>query len=293
MEFDENQQTEPNNLPRRPRRVAFMRNYYLFLHYFGVCIYIFLPNSFFSDSFHKSNPVIFCISILCLFSILRFYALSCQGAGYQTTEPANPEGLFFSKDAGIHCQVRACYCKVCKRVVLRRDHHCPWTGHCIGRDNNVYFLMFTSIEGVVCSLFALDGFRALYLNWVLGYGYFYTLLSLVLIVAEGFAAGFTSALTIQTLHSIAKNITIWEGRCHDKITYLKDYPDWVSPFDKGIIGNFKEFFTMRQNQTVWQLPDKPDFSSFAFPASISQHFDEYQKIAERYHRHNHDHDHHH
>ena len=276
----EPEKTENEN--RRPRRVVFMRNIYIGLHYGFLCLYFILPNSFFYDSFHNIKPYIFCLTMVMLTLFMRYYALSCQGAGYQTTEPPNPEGLFFSKDAGIHCPVRSCYCRICKKVVLRRDHHCPWTGHCIGRDNNVYFLMFTLIESIILSLITLDGIRSMYLNWVQGYGFIMFLFNVIFLCATCFAAGFTSMMTMQTLQTVSKNLTIWEAKCHNKITYLRDYPEWVSPFDKGMIQNFKEFFTMRKNKTVWEIPKKPNLSAFTIPSDVWRNFDQIQESMSRH-----------
>lgn len=38
--------------------------------------------------------------------------------------------------------LRCHHCKTCQRCVLRMDHHCPWTGNCVGQDNLKYFIQF-------------------------------------------------------------------------------------------------------------------------------------------------------
>eukprot|EP00197_Chlamydomonas_leiostraca_P012381 CAMPEP_0202874016 /NCGR_PEP_ID=MMETSP1391-20130828/24525_1 /ASSEMBLY_ACC=CAM_ASM_000867 /TAXON_ID=1034604 /ORGANISM="Chlamydomonas leiostraca, Strain SAG 11-49" /LENGTH=316 /DNA_ID=CAMNT_0049555353 /DNA_START=59 /DNA_END=1006 /DNA_ORIENTATION=+ len=37
---------------------------------------------------------------------------------------------------------RTHHCRVCRRCVLRMDHHCPWTNNCIGHANYRAFLLF-------------------------------------------------------------------------------------------------------------------------------------------------------
>nr|XP_020446873.1 LOW QUALITY PROTEIN: palmitoyltransferase ZDHHC22 [Monopterus albus] len=42
------------------------------------------------------------------------------------------------------------FCKLCKKVILKRDHHCFFTGNCIGNRNMRYFIMFCIYTSCIC-----------------------------------------------------------------------------------------------------------------------------------------------
>ena len=43
------------------------------------------------------------------------------------------------------------HCKICNVCVIQRDHHCPWTGKCIGK-NNIFFF-YTFVSSYLCYIF--------------------------------------------------------------------------------------------------------------------------------------------
>ena len=40
---------------------------------------------------------------------------------------------------------RVVHCEKCKICVIKQDHHCPWTGKCIGKNNIQVFCLFGSL----------------------------------------------------------------------------------------------------------------------------------------------------
>ncbi|XAR68933.1 Protein S-acyltransferase [Bertholletia excelsa] len=45
---------------------------------------------------------------------------------------------------------RAHHCRVCKRCVLRMDHHCIWMNNCVGHANYKVFLLFVLYAVIAC-----------------------------------------------------------------------------------------------------------------------------------------------
>ncbi|KAK3138584.1 hypothetical protein QOZ80_5AG0370760 [Eleusine coracana subsp. coracana] len=49
---------------------------------------------------------------------------------------------------------RAHHCRVCKRCVLKMDHHCIWINNCVGHENYKIFLVFV-LYAVVASFYSM------------------------------------------------------------------------------------------------------------------------------------------
>ncbi|KAG0216356.1 hypothetical protein BGX33_000166 [Mortierella sp. NVP41] len=147
---------------------------------------------------------------------------------------------------------RTHHCSVCKKCILKYDHHCPWIHNCVGHFNHRYFLMFLTYLTTACIYFVYMGIGPFMLlaeaegnteMWPYRMPQGLVAFSEVLACAIGLAVGgmgcwhWYLTLTAQTTLEQYNNNYI-KGICKKK------GDRFFNMYDFGIIGNFLDFFNI-------------------------------------------------
>lgn len=125
---------------------------------FALHFLLFLPRIFRTPDVTSSPTMLIHIVVLLYFmgNALGNYTMTIWFPSESTNETVIPECSPDCPDRidahyllnGRH------FCKVCKKVIMKRDHHCFFTGNCIGNRNMRYFIMF-SVYTSCCCLYSL------------------------------------------------------------------------------------------------------------------------------------------
>ena len=144
---------------------------------------------------------------------------------------------YFCDICKITCEYRTRHCRKCNVCVERYDHHCFWIGNCVGRHNHRQFYLFLAAQTINnIAVFLLISRSTISSNWQWLFQLTVKLLSL------GFCC-FTGYLLLYHTMLVSCGITTWEHMRRMKISYLKYLPPGFNPFSKGIVQNWRLFFT--------------------------------------------------
>ncbi|KAF8217400.1 zf-DHHC-domain-containing protein [Mycena galopus ATCC 62051] len=151
---------------------------------------------------------------------------------------------------------RTHHCRICKRCVLKYDHHCPGVNQCVGLHNERHFVMFMAYLVIACFSVSVTGFP--YVVHALGAGGTYDLdwpyhvpqlavimiyiLSVVMCLAVGIMCSFH-------LWNIAHGETTVEGQDHEVYRKMAKARNetFVNSYDLGKRRNLELFFNVGEN----------------------------------------------
>ncbi|MCL7043038.1 hypothetical protein MKW94_014601 [Papaver nudicaule] len=128
-------------------------------------IFIFIEN--WLGGLHTSHGILnaLAFSLTTVICIVTYWIAICKDPGGvpldflpDVEDSQNPIQEIKRKGGDLrYCQKCSCYkpprahhCRVCKRCVLRMDHHCIWINNCVGHANYKIFFVFVLYAVIAC-----------------------------------------------------------------------------------------------------------------------------------------------
>ena len=154
---------------------------------------------------------------------------------------------------------RAHHCRVCKRCILKMDHHCPWINNCCGHYNHTNFVLFVFFAPVGClhafivfagTLWGQLFYRSEYIRSAHRPIIFSINAFFMTVIAAGLAFGTIVAVSILFFHQakiVFLNATSIEQWIIEKAEYRKkrDGNNFQYPYNYGKLENISQVINWR------------------------------------------------
>ena len=242
------------------RALWYKNVYYLvyFYHFIGFAVCLTSETAIHKQLFHEGDywsaiyfPIVWILCVL-------FYHMTLKGPGYPDVSESSMDTKerWFCNRCNMAPPLRSSHCNKCGRCVLRRDHHCPWLGCCVGMENHMFFLLFLLFETLTLWQFISQTWPAAHVQ----HASFLVWLSTSFLCSVVWAVAVISIIQTIILFPIhvtlmLLNMTTWELLRAGSVSYMRSWDLGFSPFSKGFIRNIKEFWTMRWNHPLYEIPE--------------------------------------
>lgn len=246
---------------------------YMGLAYYWT-IFIFMEQQ---QQWFSLNALVF--TFCCCMCVLSFVACVVTDPGHvpssflpEIEQPSNTNVVNYGycDKCSTYKPPRAHHCRVCKRCVLRMDHHCLWINNCVGFSNYKPFIIFILYAAISCiySTVVITN-SALRKDWEVNVFRYLNYLYITCGTITAVLSLTLGSLLVWHLYLLAHNMTTIEyhGGVRAKWLARKSGETHHRPFDLGISKNINTI--LGPSKLKWLCPTAIDHlrDGLSFPTS--------------------------